>query len=341
MSKIKSFQISNSLTQGIEETISAGQNYSGQLRIEVLPIKKIELDPENPREMSIDFLDIAGLNKNDPLYEKKRVDIERLRSMAESIKKEGVLNPIIVYKFGEKYRLVAGERRTLASILAEKGEIQARILEKKPIESKKVLLQWIENVERENLTLWERLTNLEKIIIAHKEETIPSKEMTPTALSQIIGCSLPYAMHYCNVINADKSIKNAIKENKIKNLEKASTLAQIKNTQIREMAIDVCIAGATLKKLKDIIVELNNKERNNMLKSNVQAKGKRGRQALRVNLGTTKKTAAVKFIVNLVLQGIKYSHLKPIFVNLNWNEYGEVTKAFQQVLQAIEKQEQE
>lgn len=339
MSKIKSFQISNSLTQGIEETISAGQNYSGQLRIEVLPIKKIELDPENPREMSIDFLDIAGLNKSDPLYEKKRIDIEGLRSMAESIKKEGVLNPIIVYKFGDKYRLVAGERRTLASILAEKEEIQARILEKKPVESKKVLLQWIENVERENLTLWERLTNLEKMVIAHKEETTSFKEITPTALSQIIGCSLPYAMHYCNVLNADKSIKNAIKENKVKNLEKASILSQIKSPQIRDKAIDSCIAGATLKKLKDMIVEQDNKERNNISKGRGESKNKRGRQASRVNLGTTKKTTTVKFIVDLVLQNIKYSYLKSVFVNLNWNEYGEVTKAFQQVLQAIEKQE--
>ena len=39
----------------LEETIAAAHNYSGELRVEVIPIKKIEIDPENPRDLISDF----------------------------------------------------------------------------------------------------------------------------------------------------------------------------------------------------------------------------------------------------------------------------------------------
>ena len=62
----------------------------------------------------------------------------------------------MVYKLGEKYRLVAGERRTLASIIGQ-DRYSAKILDSKPTDLKISLLQWIGNVERSDLSLWERL----------------------------------------------------------------------------------------------------------------------------------------------------------------------------------------
>ena len=90
----------------------------------------------------------------------------------------------MVYKHGEKYRLIAGERRTLASILAGKADIQAKILDARPDELKISLLQWIENIERKDLSLWERLNNLEKIVHAYAEsKNIPPNQVSITELS--------------------------------------------------------------------------------------------------------------------------------------------------------------
>ena len=55
MSKKKIFQISNALSEGLKETIAAAQSYSGELRIDVISIKRIEVDPENPRNFSLTF----------------------------------------------------------------------------------------------------------------------------------------------------------------------------------------------------------------------------------------------------------------------------------------------
>ena len=58
MAKKKVFQISNALTEGLEETVSAAHNYSGELRVEAISLKKIEMDPENPRDLILTFDDL-------------------------------------------------------------------------------------------------------------------------------------------------------------------------------------------------------------------------------------------------------------------------------------------
>ena len=105
-----------------------------------------------------------GLDRNDPLYERKLEELEKLKELAITIESSGVINPIVVYKRGEVYRVVAGERRSLASILAGKNEIEARVFNEKPKGFELKLIQWIENTAREDLTLDERIGNIREII---------------------------------------------------------------------------------------------------------------------------------------------------------------------------------
>lgn len=335
MSKIKSFQISSTLAQGLDETISAAQTYSGQLRVEVIRLNNIELDPTNPRDLLIDFNDIQnGVAKSDTFFERKQKELYSLKAMADSIKNQGIINPILVYKLGDKYRLIAGERRALASALAGNIDIQAKILDKKPEEVKLSILQWIENIERENLNLWERLRNLEKIIAAYKQENGVGKEVTPTVLAQIIGCSLQNAMNYCYVLNGDENIKQLIQGNKIQNLEKAALINQIKSVEIKKEAIKACLLGATLKELKNIAISA--KKKNEHKRSLVETIKTRGRAAAQVNLGATKNINLVKLIVNSILETEQYKTLKPMFEKIDWNDYGVVTKIFKQFLNKLE-----
>lgn len=49
----------------------------------------------------------------------------------------------------------------------------------------------------------------------------------------------------------------------------------------------------------------------------------------------------MKFIIELVLQNNKYFYLKSKIIDLDWSNYGMVTQGFNQILRAIEKQEQD
>ncbi|GAB4425935.1 MAG: ParB/RepB/Spo0J family partition protein [Turneriella sp.] len=78
-----------------------------------------------------------------------RFDDETIRSLADSIKTEGLMQPIVVTKEGNKYKIIAGERRYRAAQLAGLVEIECRILRKNPKDTYRLAV--IENLQRENL----------------------------------------------------------------------------------------------------------------------------------------------------------------------------------------------
>ncbi len=90
--------------------------------------------------------------KIDDIVVKKQIrtvfNPETLKSLAVSIKEKGVLQPILVKKIADDYKIVAGERRFLASQEAGLTEIPACILEDNDNEKE---IQLIENTQREDL----------------------------------------------------------------------------------------------------------------------------------------------------------------------------------------------
>lgn len=74
---------------------------------------------------------------------------DTINSLADSIRTEGLLQPIVVTKEGMKYKIIAGERRYRAASLAGLSEIECRILRKNPKDTYRLAV--IENLQRENL----------------------------------------------------------------------------------------------------------------------------------------------------------------------------------------------
>lgn len=74
---------------------------------------------------------------------------ETIQSLADSIKTEGLLQPIVVTKEGAKYKIIAGERRYRAARMAGLDALECRILRKNPKDTYRLAV--IENLQRENL----------------------------------------------------------------------------------------------------------------------------------------------------------------------------------------------
>jgi ParB family chromosome partitioning protein len=84
-----------------------------------------------------------------PYQARREITPEQLRELAESIRSEGLLQPIVVRKHGEKFQLIAGERRWRAFQLLKIKTIPARIVEASNASS--AALGLIENLQREGL----------------------------------------------------------------------------------------------------------------------------------------------------------------------------------------------
>ncbi len=87
---------------------------------------------------------------------------EALKELAASIKEHGIIQPIIVRKIGDKYEIIAGERRYKASTMAGMTKIPAIIRNLDDKEASKVAL--LENLQRKDLTAIEEARTYQKIL---------------------------------------------------------------------------------------------------------------------------------------------------------------------------------
>ena len=93
-------------------------------------------------------LEINSIEPN-PFQPRAHFDEKQLQELAESIKKNGVIQPVVVRRQGDRYQLIMGERRLRASRLAEKTTIPAIVRTVNDNQSLSFAL--MENLQREDL----------------------------------------------------------------------------------------------------------------------------------------------------------------------------------------------
>ena len=113
----------------------------------------------NENEVVYLYLDDIIPNRFQP---RQVFDERALKELAVSIKEHGVIQPIIVRNIGNKYEIIAGERRYKASALAGLTKIPAIVRNLDDKESSKVAL--LENLQRKNLNPIEEARTYQKIL---------------------------------------------------------------------------------------------------------------------------------------------------------------------------------
>jgi len=333
MAKKKAFGIPKTLSDGIAETISTANNNIGQLRYEIVSLDRIELDPANPRDMLISKQDAKeGVQLQDAEYERKQKELHSLQSLARSIKKAGVRNPIELYRAEAGYVLISGERRVLGSILAGKTEIPAKILDSKPGELQLRFLQWIENIEREDLNIWERLDNIEQLQNAHSSID-NSNGANVESLSEIIGCSKKQAKRYLDVISAPYSLKESLKEAGIIDLIKLALIVNVKDKKQQSVLLEEAAKGASREDLNTSLKSFSHHKSTLVLNK----KNGRGRPVSTVSIKIPlEKASVIQQVVECVLSHEKYlKHTRQQVID--WSNASHIKKAFQAMFDAVEK----
>ena len=103
--------------------------------------------------------------KENPYQPRIEIKSEEVQELANSIKEMGLLQPILVAKFGKEYYIIAGHRRVEAHKLLGKENIKARIMRK--VDDKTLAsISLIENLQREDLDIIETAIAIKR----YKEE---------------------------------------------------------------------------------------------------------------------------------------------------------------------------
>jgi len=101
------------------------------------------IDDRQIRQVAIE--DIAA----NPWQPRTHFDRDKLDELAQSIKQHGILQPLVVSKKGDKYQLIAGERRLKAAEILEMAEVP--VIVKDVSDRDKLELAIVENVQRRDL----------------------------------------------------------------------------------------------------------------------------------------------------------------------------------------------
>lgn len=158
-----------------------------------------------------------------PFQPRKDFDKEALESLANSIKEKGVLQPLLVRKQGDKYEIIAGERRFRASKLA--GLSVVPVIVKNFTDKEVAEVALVENLIRENLSAIEEAEGLKRLMddFSHTQEN----------LAKIVGKSRSYVANTVRLLSLPDDIKEMVRENKLSagharnliGLENATSLA--------------------------------------------------------------------------------------------------------------------
>ena len=318
--RTKKYKIADDVTDALTETLQMTEFGKGKLYFENIPLSKIYLDEENPRQLHLTKEDIInGLQSTDLLYEIKQKEIEDLRSLAHSIQNNDLLNPIVVYESSNGFKVVAGERRTLGSLLAKKEYITAKILDKKPEPDKIAILQWIENLERRDLNLWEKINNLHKII---RHSNI---EISGVKLSQVLSCSKTQAQAYATLLNnLNPKIEELIKNGIINNLDKAVLISKLPENEIEDF-------------LKNAEAQDKYQTLTKLRKATSKNTTKRGRKAKLISIGKTKNLLVAKIFFDSLKTNTKLTEVMGMVDEPNWRDIVDINNYFADLINLIER----
>lgn len=141
---VKERQAENNKVKEAETEYKVTMN-TGKKETTTPAVKKSVVNPEDQKEITV------KLSKIEPNREQPRKDFneEQLQELADSIKKYGVLQPLLVQKKNGSYEIIAGERRWRAAKIAGLKEVPVVIREYSPQQAMEIAL--IENVQREDL----------------------------------------------------------------------------------------------------------------------------------------------------------------------------------------------
>ena len=152
---------------------------------------------------------LTVLNMNDILpnrfQPRIRFDEEKLEELAESIGKYGVIQPIVVRPIGNKFEIIAGERRYKASMLANRSTIPAIVVNLSDKDSEEIAL--LENVQRQELSPIEEAVSYKRIL--------DMGYITQEGLAKKLGKSQSTIANKIRLLNLDDEVQSYLLNNRI------------------------------------------------------------------------------------------------------------------------------
>lgn len=195
-------------------------------------------------ELNIDFIEA------NPFQPRTDFDDDALNELAESIKIQGVIQPVTVRKMGrDKYQLISGERRLRASKLAGLKTIPVYI--RVANDEQMLEMALIENTHREGLNAIEVALSYQRLI----EEC----NITQEQLSEKVGKDRSTVTNFLRLLKLPPEVQVAVRDGFI-SMSQARTIINIEDkTQQLVILKEIIDKDLSVRKVEELVRSLNNK----------------------------------------------------------------------------------
>ena len=201
------------------------------------------------------------LNKIIPNKNQPRLDFydESIKGLAESIKQNGLLQPITVRKSGDKFELIAGERRYRACMLNGAKDIEAIIMQSTDEESANLAL--IENIQREDLNAIEQAMAMRRIM--------RTENITQNELADRLGYKQSTVANKLRLLKLPDYIKKAISMGTITERH-ARALLNVPSEKLEDVYLTITNRNYNVSKTEEYIKQLTEKQKSKGVSNNLR-----------------------------------------------------------------------
>ena len=192
--------------------------------------------PQNGK-FEVDLYDI-DTNPDQP---RKTFDPQKLQELSASIKRHGVVQPILVKKNGGRYTIVAGERRYRAARMA--GLMTVPVVTTDIDEGTVMEISLVENIQRENLNPIEEAAAIKLLMQQH--------DLTQEEVSERVGKSRPAIANSLRLLTLAKSVQKMIKDGRL-SAGHGKMLAGVGDPRVQMDMAEKCVEGDwSVRRLED------------------------------------------------------------------------------------------
>lgn len=177
---------------------------------------------------------------------RKDMDPDALQELADSIKAQGVMQPIVVRQLADQqYEIIAGERRWRASQMAGLGEIP--VVVKNVSDETAMALALIENIQREDLNPMEEAVGLARLL--------DEFGMTHQTVAQAVGKSRTTVTNLLRLNNLEPAVKTLLEHGDL-DMGHARTLLALENAAQVDAARLVAGKGLSVRETEKLVKKL-------------------------------------------------------------------------------------
>lgn len=175
-------------------------------------------------------------------------DEQKINELASSIKIHGIIQPLVLRKIGDKYEIIAGERRFKAATIAGLTKVPAIVVTMDDNQSAEVAL--VENLQRKDLTSIEEAKSYKKLL----DRGYLSQEQ----LANKMGVSQSSIANKLRLLNLDETVQQALLEERISERHARSLLSLENFDQQKEFLDKIQKERLTVRQLDEEIKKIQN-----------------------------------------------------------------------------------